>query len=150
MMGYLHNLLLPYVTVTRCNLKLSPNHPCLVIFDSFKGQTTPAFLDFLEQNNILVVEVPPNCTDRLQPLDLAVNKPLKDQMKKQFHLWYAGEVKQKMEDGQGKKVVDLKLTRLKPLGLQWLVNACKYMERNSFIQNGFSEAGITSTLSPYI
>ena len=47
MMGYLHNILLPYVTVTRCNLKLSPNHPCLVIFDSFKGQTTPAFLDFL-------------------------------------------------------------------------------------------------------
>ena len=138
--------------MTRLNLKLSPNHPCLVIFDSFKGQTTQEFLDILEKNDILVVEVPPNCTDRLQPLDLSVNKPLKDQMKKQFHNWYAGEVKKKMSDtsGNGTKVVDLKLTRLKPLGLQWLIDACSYVERNNFIQNGFSEAGITSTLSPYV
>jgi len=41
-------------------------------------------LKVLEDNNILVVEVPLNCTDRLQPLDLAVNKPLKDQMKDNF------------------------------------------------------------------
>jgi len=135
MMGYLHNILIPYVKVTRLNLKLSPSHPCLVIFDSFKGQTTQEFLDTLERNDILVVEVQPNCTDRLQPLDLAVNKPLKDQMKKQFHLWYAGEIKKKMSDksGNGKKVVDLKLTRLKPLGLQWLSDACSYVEHNDFI-----------------
>ena len=109
-------------------------------------------LDALEKNDILVVEVPPNCTDRLQPLDLTVNKPLKDQMKKQFHLWYAGEIKKKMSDksGNGKKIVDLKLTRLKPLGLQWLSDACRYVERNDFIQDGFSEAGITSTLSLYV
>ena len=42
----------------------------------------PDFLKVLEENNILVVEIPPNYTDRLQPLDLAVNKPLKDQMKR--------------------------------------------------------------------
>ena len=101
-----------------------------------------------------MVEVLPNCTDRLQPLDLAVNKPLKDQMKKQFHYWYAEEVKKKLKatpgTGNNNKVVDLKLTRLKQLGLQWLVDACSYVERNDFIQNGFSEAGITSTLSPYV
>jgi len=54
------------------------------------------------------------------------------------------------KSGNGKKVVDLKLTRLKPLGLQWLSDACSYVERNDFIQNGFSEAGITSILSPYV
>ena len=47
-------------------------------------QITPDFLKALEENNILVVEIPPNCTDRLQLLDLAVNKPLKDQMKRHF------------------------------------------------------------------
>jgi len=40
-------------------------------------------------------------------------------------------------------VVDLKLTRLKPLGLQWLVDAYSYVERNDFIQNKFSKAGIS-------
>ena len=77
MMGYLHNILIPYVNATCLDLKLSKSHSCLVIFDTFKGQTTPNFLQILE-DNISVVEVPPNCTDRLQPLDLAVNKLLKD------------------------------------------------------------------------
>ena len=65
----------------RVELKLSKTHSCLVIFDTFKGQTTPSFLKVLEQNNILVAEFPPNCTDQLQSLDLAVNKPLKEQLK---------------------------------------------------------------------
>jgi len=93
MMGYLHNILIPYVNKTHHNLKLSSTHPYLVIFDTLKYQTTDAFLHTLNDNNILVVEVPLNCTDQLQPLHVAVNKPLKDQMKKQFHHWYAGEVK---------------------------------------------------------
>lgn len=123
----------------------------MVIFDTFKGQTTQTFLDTLEENNILVVEIPPNCTDRLQPLDLAVNNPFKDQMKRQFHHWYAEEVQKKIKDSVGdKKIVDLKLSRLKPLGLQWLVNACSYVQRSDFIQNGFSEAGISSALTSYI
>ena len=92
MMGYLHNILLPYINAMRVDLKLSKTQTAVVIFDTFKGQTTQTFLDTLKENNILVVEIPPNCTDRLQPLDLAVNKPLKDQMKQQFHHWYAEEV----------------------------------------------------------
>ena len=48
------------------------------------------------------------------------------------------------------KLVNLKLSRLKPLGLQWLVNACSYLQGSDFIQNGFSEARITSALSSYI
>ena len=90
MSGYLNNILVPYVNATRAELKLNQTHSCLVLFDSvqfdsFKRHITTDFLKVLEDNNILVVEVPPNCTDRLQPLDLAVNKPLKDQMKRQFH-----------------------------------------------------------------
>ena len=86
----------------------------MVIFDTFKGQTAPDFLNILEENNILAVEYPSNCTDRLQSLDLVVNKPLKDQMKRQFWHWYADEVQKKIKDSTGseKKIVDLKLSRL--------------------------------------
>ena len=88
-MVYLHNILIPYVNASRDSLKLSKTHPAMVIFDPFKGQTTTSFSDTLEENNILVVEIPPNCTDLLQPLDLAVKKPLKDQMKQQFKASWA-------------------------------------------------------------
>ena len=47
---------------------------CLVIFDRFKAQCTATVLGVLEEYNILVSLVPANCTDRLQPLDVSVNK----------------------------------------------------------------------------
>ena len=132
-------------------LKLSRTHSCLVIFDTFKGQTTPDFLKVLEQNSILAAEIFPNCTDWLQPLDLAVNKPLKDQMKRQFHQWYAEEVEKSINSSasDAEKLVDLKFSRLKPLGLKWLMEACSYVEMNDFIKNGFFESGITTALSSY-
>ena len=78
---------------------------------------------FLEDNKILVDEIPANCTDQLQPLDLSANKLIKSYMKHQFQLWYADEVK------GSAKVIDLKLSKPKPLGLQWLVEACHYVEK---------------------
>jgi len=112
MLGYLYNILIPYVNAMRVELKLSKTHSCLVIFDTFKGQTTPNFLKVLEENNILVTEIPPNCTDRLQPLDLAVNKPLKDQMKRQFQQWYSEEGGKRINSSatDAEKLVDLKLS----------------------------------------
>ena len=38
----------------------------------------------LAANNIVAVQLPPNCIDKLQPLDLSVNKPVKDGMKAKF------------------------------------------------------------------
>ena len=130
MMGYLHNILIPYVNATWVELKLSQTHLCLVFFDTFKGQTTPSFLKVLEENNILVVEIPPNCTDRLQPLDLAVNKPQKDQMKRHFHPWYSQEVEKRVKNAKTNddKVINLSLSQLKPLGFKWLKEACAYVE----------------------
>ena len=39
MIGYLRNILIPYVNVTRDSLKLNKTHPAIVIFDTFKSQT---------------------------------------------------------------------------------------------------------------
>ena len=128
MMGYLHNILIPYVNATQIDLKLSKTHSCLVMYDTFNGQTTPDFLKLLEKNKIMVVEIPPNCTDWLQPLDLAVNKPLKDQMKKWFQQWYSEEVEKRIRSSASddKKLIDMKLSQLKPLWLKWMVDVCSY------------------------
>ena len=98
-------------------------------------------LKVLEENNILAVETPPKCTDRIQPLDLAVNKSLKDQTKRQFQQWYSeAEKRIRSLASNDEKLIDLKLSQLKPLGLKWLIEACSYID---FIKNGFLEAGIT-------
>ena len=73
-MAYIENIIIPFVQNERTLLGLSNDHCVLVLFDVFKGQCTSKVLKKLEDNNILYVTVPNNCTDRLQPLDLSVNK----------------------------------------------------------------------------
>ncbi len=75
MIDYVNYIVIPYVRKTRQELGLDSQHPALIIFDYFKGQCTESVVKLLAENNILYVLVPANCTDRLQPLDLSVNKP---------------------------------------------------------------------------
>ena len=43
----------------------------------------------LEKRHIHIATVPVNCTDRLQPLDVSVNKAVKAFLRNQFQEWYA-------------------------------------------------------------
>lgn len=64
----------------------------MAIIDNFRGQLTEKIVKELEDNNIQSVLVPANCTDRLQPMDLSVNKSAKAFMRSQFAMWYAEEM----------------------------------------------------------
>ena len=64
---------MPYVDVNWENTEMA----ALVIMDNFRGQVTPSVVSLLEDNNIQVCLLPANITDRLQPLDISVNKPAK-------------------------------------------------------------------------
>jgi ribosomal protein S21 len=97
MMDYVHGILLPFVQEKRRTLSLPPEYPALVIFDQFKGQLTDAFLKLLDLNNIVIVQVPANCTDRLQPLDLSVNKAIKDCLRSKFQWWYTQNVSEQLK-----------------------------------------------------
>ena len=84
MIDYFNCIILPYVVETRHNLGLDSQYPALVLLDYFKGQCAESIFKLLDKNNILYVLVPANCTDMLQPLDLSINKPVKDFIKFQF------------------------------------------------------------------
>ena len=74
----------------------------------------------LADNNIFYVLVRANCTDRLQPLDLSINKPAKDFMKKKFQEWYANIILQQLESGITETVV-MNLSVMKPLVTKWAI-----------------------------
>ena len=65
--------------------------------------------------------LPPNCTDRLQPLDISVNKAAKNFLRSEFQNWYADEVAKQLSDEQD-TTVDLSTPRMKCLGGQKLFN----------------------------
>ena len=87
--------------------------------------------------------VPPNCTDRLQPLDAcSVNKCCKDYMKKQFVDWYSDRSHWMM-------IQTSQLTYgMKPLGAKWLISFFNYIaDRPHIVFNGFKAAGIAKALN---
>ena len=140
---YITKIILPYLAETKRKLKLPPSHPALLLFDNFKGQCTEKLLKLLDSKIINVVLIPPNCTDRLQPLDLSVNKTAKDFLRKCFQKWYALQVCSQLEGKTSKEPVDLRLSVMKPLGAKWLVELNDYMKgKPDIIKNGFKEAGI--------
>ena len=98
MLTYIQEIIVPYVKRKREQLELDDDHPALVIFDMFKGQCTEDVLKILEDNNIERVLVPANCTDRLQPLDLNINKPVKEFLHRKFQEWYARQIADQLEE----------------------------------------------------
>lgn len=89
---YIKLITLPFIEMKRKKLDLPTTFPALVLFDAFKGQTTESVYELLESNAIYAVSIPANCTDRLQLMDLSVNRSIKEFLKKKFGEWYASMV----------------------------------------------------------
>jgi len=85
-------------------------------------------------------------------MDVSVNKPAKAFMRKQFQLWYCEERSSQLEgeeeiEDQDLCPVDLNITVMKEIGVQWLVDMAEYISGNpQFIVNGFLHCGITAAL----
>ena len=87
-----------------------------------------------------------NCTDKLQPLNLSVNKPAKDYMKRRFQEWY-GDIICRQLEAKLHEEVDMRLSVMKPIVITWTMDMYEYFKsKPSIIINGFKEAGICDTL----
>lgn len=126
---HIRKILVPYIESCREKLRLPANHAALVIFDKFKGQCTLNIMSLLESNDIRFVVVPAHCTDRLQTLDVSVNKAVKDCLRRNFQEWYSNEVRKHLDsDGRATQMVDLSMGVVKPLGAMWLMNTFDYIK----------------------
>jgi len=93
---HIHKVILPFIEAKHKELKLQRDHPALVMYDEFKGQLTNSVHSLLDSNKIYVVKIPPNCTDWLQPMDLSVNRSVKEYLRTKFRVWYSEQVQQKL------------------------------------------------------
>lgn len=148
MIDYLQKILIPYVDNKRKLLKLRDNYPALVLFDHFSGQMTESVLKLLDENHIHRVVIPANCTDRLQPLDVSVNKAAKEFLRRKLHDWYAQKICTQLEEEQPIAPVDLRLSVVKPVRAKWMVELYDYFKaKPEIIVNGFKGAGIVDYLT---
>ena len=150
---YVEMIIFPFVSNKRAELKLTASHLALAIFDSFKGQTTPTIYSLLRSHNIIAIQVPANCTDRLQPLDVLVNKPVKQKMRKQFQMWYAEQVQQKIEDGMPINEIKIAMPAsiMKNLSAKWMISTWDVLKcRLELTTNGFQKAGNIAAVNSVI
>ena len=70
MKQYIDKVIVPFFSEKRQKLKLGSTFPAAAIFDNFREQTTDAILSLLRSHNIIPIQLPANCTDKLQPLDI--------------------------------------------------------------------------------
>ena len=123
-----------------------------MIWDVFKGQMTDAVKSKLTSLSIDLVAVPANMTHFFQPLDLTVNGAAKKLARKEFIQYYSSAVQQQLQSGKSTDEieVDLRLTVIKPLHAQWLVNIYNYFTSSThgrdIILKGYKKTGICSVL----
>ena len=140
---YINKIILPYICNKHKQLKLPPDQHAVLIFDNFQGQCTSKLLSLLDASNVNVILIPLNCTDRLQPLDLSVNKAAKEFVHRQFHEWYAKQVCSQLQQNAKGSPIDLHLSVVKPLGAQWMLQLHDYLKgKPDIIRNRFKEAGL--------
>jgi len=99
--------------------------PALMLFDHLSGQISQVIFDKLEKHHLKHVLIPKTCTDRLQPMDLSVNKPIKSHLQSSFQAWYASQVKKQIQETLGSSLtpIDTRLNVIKSEHAQWVIDA---------------------------
>ena len=120
---HLNVIIFPFLAKQREELKLQPHQKAMLILDVFKGQKTTAVTELIEENNCVVVYVPPIMTNYFQPLDLTVNGPGKQFLKTKFEELYARHIEAQLNRGVDIYSVDVlrKLSTMKLVHAKWLI-----------------------------
>ncbi len=141
-------IIAPYIRRVREDLGVGPDIAALAIFDHFKGLMTDKVISCLEKLNIHLILIPASCTDKLQPMDISVNRAAKAFLQNQFQDWYANEVMKQMRTNDELLPINLSSVEMKHVGAKWILAMFEHISNNPhLIVNGFVASGITDSIS---
>src|SRR3989442_1439327 len=85
-------IMLEWIKKVLVPFKLPPNTMKYLIMDLCSSHKKDYVLKLLTENKIFLSLIPGGCTSILQPLDVVVNKPLKDYIRQKFEAWFLEKV----------------------------------------------------------
>ena len=88
--------------------------PLLLVFDGHISHISLEVVNIAMQNQVYLLCLPPHCLRLLQPLDVGVFKPLKDEWKKIIKQWYKDSRMKHIEKSQFTKLLRKLYACLKP------------------------------------
>jgi hypothetical protein len=80
----LMNEYVDYINELRTN-----GDPMMMVYDSFRGHLEESVKKKFRDSGIDLAVIPGGLTSVCQPLDVAINKPFKDNLRKEWHIWMA-------------------------------------------------------------
>jgi len=86
------NLMIKYIDYLNDNLRSNGSNrhiPRMMVFDSFKGHLEESVKRKFRDSGFDLAVIPGGLTSICQPLDVTINKPFKDNLRKEWHLWMA-------------------------------------------------------------
>ena len=111
----------------------------LLVMDSFSAHVTTNVRAELERINAFPAIIPGGCTSKAQPLDVVINKPYKDKIRKLWTLF--------MQDRQAQAKDRLSLvgpSRQDVTG--WMEGAQNALQQTAYISKSFKVTGISTAL----
>ena len=63
--------------------------PAMLVYDSFKGHLEESVKKKFRDSGFDLAVIPGGLTSVCQPLDVSINKPFKDNLRKEWHIWMA-------------------------------------------------------------
>ena len=92
--------------------------------------------------------IPAGCMDKLQPMDISVNRAAKAFLEREFQHWYANEVMKQIRTVDELVPVNSTFVEMKHLGAKRIMRMFEYISDNPhYVINDFIASGITNTVS---
>ncbi len=111
------------------------------MLDSFRAHYTQPVIDGFERANSRSAIIPGGCTSKIQPLDVSINRPFKDSLKRSW----VGYMESQVNAGGAGMVKIPKPS--KQLVLNWVVAAWRELQkRPELIRRSFKVCGISNDL----
>ena len=153
MKDFVNKILAPYFEKTRVDLSLPSDTPGVLLVDCWSVHISEAFRAWMKQEHkhIIMVYVPASCTGVAQPVDLAVNQPLKAKLRALCANWMVETMLAHEEDGSLVKTrLDTRLSNLKTRFPLWLHAAWSDLRRDSVeqLRKGWERPGLLRAWEP--
>lgn len=141
MQEYIREIIIPYTERSIHLHNLPQDSHIVLVLDVWAVHKSEEFRLFLRTHHphIHLVFVPPNCTSQLQVADVILQRPFKHGIRLRFNEWAADTLRQQVQSGELVGLNPfLKMSSIKPLLLQWIVQTWNKMkEGRDYIKMGW-------------
>lgn len=142
---FVREIIAPYFATKRAAVGLAADQKAIWIIDCWPVHIGEEFRAWMkaEYPDILVLYVPPNCTGKLQPQDVVVQKPLKGGIKTAFNEHQVTQFREAQRTGNYKSLCDFRISVIKPYTPAWLYAGWKRVADDvDMVRKGWVKCGL--------